>query len=174
MRVRAAVRLKSPDPAAVSGLEALRRFMPDQAPERMLRYDLWVFEDASPGEVQRVMSVYPDIVNPNKQTAAVFDGPLPPLPEDGTLWVGVMVTDTASSFSETWTELLGRAGFRTGGVTAGVLWVLGYPAGTPPDEALQRAGAVAVARDRRHGLLANPVSQSVELLVRGTEPATSP
>lgn len=159
-----AVALRAADPAATTALEALRRVMPDDAPESLLRFDLWEFgslEDRS--GAQKLVSAYTDIVNPNKQVYGFVENGMPPLPRDGRTWVCVTVEDLCSSSSESWTGLLERAGFGSGQVRIGVLWALGYAAGTAADEAVEKAGRVAVSVSRRQGLLSNPVSQTATL-----------
>jgi hypothetical protein len=162
MRHVLAVSLRSPDPAAISALGALQRFMVQDCPSRILRYDLWEFE--TPGEIDRnrimeTVSGYPDIINPNKQRASFLDGDLPDLQGDGTLWVGVRVEDVSSAASANWTAILSRSGLAVDSVRLGVLWMLGYQPGTLSDDAVRMSANIATAVDRNHGLLANPVSQ---------------
>jgi len=160
MRHVLAVTLKSPDPAAITALGALRGFMEETAPVKMLRYDLWGFEsDEGREALSGIIAGYPDILNPNKQRGLFLDGALPPLPRDGTVWTGIRVEDVSSGASESWTTLLARGGGSISSVDLSVLWVLGYPAGTDAVDAAARAWKAAVACDRSHGLLANPISQ---------------
>lgn len=165
-----AVSLKSPDPAAITALGALQRFMEPDCPTRMLRYDLWEFETPAYADRQRIMEAvagYPDIINPNKQRGSFLDGELPAVAEDGIVWVGVRVEDVSSAASGNWTTILSRSGLAIDSVQLGVLWMLGYPPGTEPGEAARRAGSIATAVDRSRGLLANPVSQRA--IVIGSE-----
>ena len=40
-KILVAVRLKAPDPSAMTALSTLRRVMPDECPVELDRYDLW-------------------------------------------------------------------------------------------------------------------------------------
>jgi len=164
--VRAAVRLRSADPAAVTGLLALRRSMPGQCPEALARYDLWSFEGDGDLEstVSELMSRYTDMLNPNKQERFILpDKGLLPGEDSGLIWVSVEVTDDCSSSSETWTSVVARAGFPVARVTSSVLWRLGYDPSIGPGRALALAREVGVSVSRSMGLLSNPVSQSAAI-----------
>lgn len=164
--VRAAIRLLSADPAAVTGLIALRRSMAGKCPAAMARYDLWDFE-GGPGlleSVEQILVRYTDILNPNKQECFFLPdtGALPG--EDPSLiWISVEVIDNSSSASETWTSMVARAGLAVSSVSCSVLWRLGFDAGLAVEDALAFARDVAVSTTRSSGLLSNPVSQSVRI-----------
>ncbi len=160
---RMAVSLRAADPAAVTAAETLRRTMPRHAPAELGRYDHWEvrLREGGSGELRRMVERTDEMANPNKQVWTELTGCRTLPGEDPSLtWVSVLVTDVVDSVSENWTALLSLR-YPVESVRLSVLWRLGYPEGTPEEEALDRAEAVAVSRDRRGGLLANPVSQRV-------------
>jgi hypothetical protein len=164
--LRAAIRLRSSDPSAVTGLLALKRSMPESCPSAMNRYDLWTFEGGNDLEeaVRRLAASYTDILNPNKQELCMLpeEGLLPG--EDGSLvWISVEVVDDLSSASETWTSVVARAGYPITSVACSVLWRLGYDPRAGVDGALSRARGVGISVTRQSGLLSNPVSQSARI-----------
>ncbi|MCD6589558.1 MAG: hypothetical protein J7K88_13515 [Candidatus Fermentibacteraceae bacterium] len=163
-KVQIAVRLITPDPAAVTALNTVKAMRLQMPPLKIHRYDLWEFKTAEGGKktISEVVSHFTDIVNPNKQTwtfageGSVLNGEDPEL-----LWVGIVVRDFEDSVSGNWTDLLERRGFPVNSVRWGVLWRLGYLKNT--DEALARKMALdlAVSQTRTSGLFSNPVSQEV-------------
>lgn len=165
-RARVAIRLRSADPAAVTGLLALRRSLPGMCPAALARYDLWDFE-GGPGleqDVDGILSRYTDILNPNKQERIRVPGSgLLPGEDPGLTWVSVEVSDDCSSASETWTSVISRAGYGVTSVSFSVMWRLGFDPSLPSGTAMAYADEIAVSRSRKGGLLSNPVSQSVRI-----------
>jgi len=157
------VRLKSADPAAVTALSALRQMYLKEAPEQLCRFSRWSFSGSGLERktVERVISHFTDIVNPNKESWS-FAGEGRVLdPEQ--LWTAAGVTDMENSISENWTSILRSRGYGTVKVEFSVLWCLGFPPDLDPKEALRRTREMAVSRSRKRGLLANPVSQRIEV-----------
>ncbi|MCK4671195.1 MAG: hypothetical protein KAT47_01545 [Candidatus Aegiribacteria sp.] len=167
IEVSIAVRLKAPDPAAMTALSTLKRINPDTCPGRLERYDYWQFINPSDGKrtVEKIVSHFHDIVNPNKQYWSFSD-------ESGSIlsgneelvWTEVLVTDKVDSISENWTDILRRNKYEVEKVMYSVLWRLGYPSGTSMAEARERTLALTITSYRDHGLLANPISQNIHLL----------
>lgn len=166
MQTRIAVRLKAPDPAAVTALVTLRRIAGDICPEKLNRYELWEFHGT--GETDdiavSIVEEYEDIVNPNKETYIILqDYPLPG--EDSNLaWVSVFISDRIDGAGESWLDILSRSGYEIGKVSCGVLWRLGYPDWIPIETVLMNAGEIAITTDRKHGLLGNPISQNIRIV----------
>lgn len=159
-RVFVAVRLKSPDPGAVTALSTLMRVMPDCAPVQLARYDLWEFDmlPGAAGAVPGMIAHFTDIVNPNKHLSFVLDRGQPPPGETPDLrWTGVLVRDHSDSRSMNWSSLLSRRGFPVESVRWGVLWRFGFAPGPGDIESL--AMGASLSESRESGLLANPVSQ---------------
>ena len=167
-----AVRLRAPDPAAITALSTLKRIMPDEAPDGLSRYDLWEFEMADPSVspeggfrvVRELLGHYTDIVNPNKQVyRELYEGSELPDPIDGMTQLGIVVRDHDDSESTNWTRILATSRFPVDGVRIGVLWLLAYPGEGAAVSRLERmALGTALTTSRLRGLLANPVSQSVD------------
>lgn len=165
------VRLKAPDPEAVTALATLRRLSPEICPAGLERFDHWRFTGTGLTReiVEEIVSHYPDIVNPNKQIWSFTHDGLPSRGrQEGLEWTGVLVTDRVDSVSENWSRIISRKGFPVASVRYSVLWRLGFPVDLPEDEALRRARGLAVATHRHRGLLANPVSQEIEISGSGT------
>jgi hypothetical protein len=158
--VYVAVRLKSPDPGAVTALYTLRRTLPGSAPEQLFRYDLWEFvmKPGQAGAVPGMITRFTDIVNPNKHVSFILPPGGSPPGESGDLsWTGVLVRDHLDSRSRNWTALLARRGFPVEEARWGVLWRFGYSPGTGDVQAMAMRATLSETRDS--GLLANPVSQ---------------
>jgi hypothetical protein len=116
--------------------------------------------------IREVILRYHDIVNPNKQTwSFIDDGIVPEGSDNGTVWIGVLVTDRIDSVSENWTSILCRNRLDVEGVRWSVLWRFGFAPGTSQEDARMKALDLTVSSHRDHGLLANPVSQKIDLLV---------
>ncbi len=161
------VSLKAPDPAAMTALSTLMRISPGTAPLLLSRYDHWRFTGPGAGRefVSELVSHYTDIVNPNKQIWSFFEGETDPILTDpGMTWVAVLVTDRVDSISENWTGILGRNHRGVESVGYSVLWRLGFHESISLEEARGRTMTMAVTTHRDRGLLANPVSQLIELL----------
>jgi hypothetical protein len=165
--VSIAVRLKAPDPAAMTALSTLKRINPDTCPERLERFEHWRFIRPLDGKrtVERIVSHFHDIVNPNKQSwnfsggsGSIHSG------DEELVWTEVLVTDKVDSISENWTDILIRNKYEVEKVMYSVLWRLGYASGTSMAEARERTLALTVTSYRDHGLLANPISQNINLL----------
>ncbi len=120
------VRLKSPDPAAMTAMSTFRRIYPDNCPGSLQRYDYWCFLNPAGGmeTVSGIVSRYHDIVNPNKQTWSFIDEFSDPddRPDDGMVLIDVRVTDRIDSLSENWTAILRRNNSEVEGVLCSVLW----------------------------------------------------
>ena len=162
-----AVRLKAPDPEAVTAAATAERLNPEISPGRILRRDHWCFEGTRRGRetVSEIVAHYHDIVNPNKHMweflsdCRRFDPP-----DDSHRWVGVLVTDIRNTVSENWTDILCRRGFGLEKVEYSVLWLLGFPPSLTMEKAEARAREITVSTARDRGLLANPVSQKIRIL----------
>ncbi len=162
--IQIAVRLRTPDPQAVTALNAIKAMRLQLPPIKLQRSELWDFELSSGGEkiVSELVGHFTDIVNPNKQSwfftgkDVLFEGEDPELQ-----WAGIVVRDHADSVSKNWTSLLKRRGFPVDSLRYSVLWRLGYLKDT--DEALVKKMALdlSVSNTRAGGLLSNPVSQEV-------------
>ncbi len=164
--VSIAVSLKAPDPAAVTALAAMKRMDPSGAPGVLERYEYWTFRGpgVSRDAVTEMISHYTDIVNPNKQIWIFAGDLLAGKKNDGRTWVPVLVSDRVDSVSETWTAILSGRRRRLETVRYSVLWLMGFDGGIPEDAAVAMAMGLAVTERRDRGLLANPVSQEVEIL----------
>lgn len=161
------VSLKSPDPAAMTAMSTFRRIYPAKCPDKLLRYDHWRFMNPGQGTetVSGIVSRYHDIVNPNKQTWSYIDEFSKPSDQsdDGMIWIDVLVTDRIDSVSENWTAILRRSSCEIDGVLCSVLWRFGFASGISCDDARNRVLDLTASTYRDHGLLANPVSQKIDL-----------
>jgi hypothetical protein len=161
------VRLKSPDPAAMTAMSTFRRIYPETCPDSLERYDYWCFMNPDQGRetVSGIVLRYHDIVNPNKQTWSFIDELSNPSErsDDSMVWVDVLVTDRIDSVSENWTAILRRSSCEVEGVLCSVLWRFGFASGISYDNARKRVQDLTVSNYRDHGLLANPVSQKIDL-----------
>jgi hypothetical protein len=170
-KILVAVRLKAPDPSAMTALSTLRRVMPDECPVELDRYDLWEFtvEAGGRGTVTEVVEHFTDIVNPNKQKYSFVEEGTDLFPgEDPDLtWRGVVVSDHDDSLSANWTAVMLRRGFPVTGVAWSTLWRMAWPSGTGFSDAGRMALAVSTSVSREKGLLGNPVSQGIALLKKG-------
>ncbi len=161
------VGLKSPDPAAMTAMSTFRRIYPAKCPDSLKRYDHWSFMKPGGGRetVSGIVSRYHDICNPNKQTWSFIDElSKPPDPSDaGMIWIDVLVTDRIDSVSENWTAILRRSNCDIEEVLYSVLWRFGFASGISCDDARNRVLDLTTSTFRDHGLLANPVSQKIDL-----------
>jgi hypothetical protein len=163
------VRLKAPDPAAVTAHETLKRISPEMVPVMLQRFDHWSFTgpDVDRTLVEETVSHYTDIVNPNKQTWTFFTGIRnEDLDDTGLTWTGVLVTDLVDSVSENWSGIISGKNPGVTAVSYSVLWMMGFQRDLDREECYRRTDQIAVTRFRDHGLLANPVSQMIEILGR--------
>jgi len=161
------VRLKAPDPAAMTALSTLRRINPEKCPEKLERYDHWSFSGlpGGGGTVSDIVSRFHDIVNPNKQTWSFTDAGIEADRQtEPIVWVDVLVTDKIDSVSENWTAILRRNGYEVESVCWSVLWRFGFASDISESIARKKALELTVSTSRDHGLLANPVSQKIDLL----------
>jgi hypothetical protein len=166
--IQISVKLKTPDPEAVTALNAFRAMGLQLPPLKLQRLSLWQFQVTEGGRetVSAIVSHFTDIVNPNKH---IWFFPDPDSALEGEdpllLWTGIVVHNHVDSVSNNWTELLKRRGFPVESVRCGVLWRFGYLMDT--DEALiqKMAMDLSVSRTRTGGLLSNPVSQEVSLWI---------
>lgn len=162
------VRLKAPDPAAMTAMSTFKRISPEICPNILERYDHWCFLNPTRGKdtIREIVLRYHDIVNPNKQTwSFIDDGSIPAGPDNSIVWTGVLVTDKIDSVSENWTSILRRSSYDVEGVRWSVLWRFGFASGTSEEDARKKALDLTVSSHRDHGLLANPVSQKIDLLL---------
>ncbi|MCK5786917.1 MAG: hypothetical protein KAH54_10230 [Candidatus Sabulitectum sp.] len=162
--IQITVRLKTPDPQAVTALNTIKAMRLQFPPVKLQRNELWEFDVSSGGRdtVSGIVSHFTDIVNPNKQSWLFSEKDSLLAGEDPELmWVGVVVRDHVDSISENWTDLLKRRGFAVASLSYGVLWRFGYLKNT--DEALARKMALdlSCSKTREGGLFSNPVSQEV-------------
>lgn len=166
--IQIAVRLKTPDPQAVTALNTIKAMRLLLPPLKLQRYDLWEFEVSGGGRntVSGLVDHFADIVNPNKQVWFFPEKGSPLAGEDPELqWVGIVVRDHVDSVSRNWTELLKRRGFPVESLSYGVLWRFGYLKDT--DDALTKKMALdlSVSHTRAGGLFSNPVSQEVSFWI---------
>ncbi|MCK5131085.1 MAG: hypothetical protein KAR40_02910 [Candidatus Sabulitectum sp.] len=166
--IQIAIRLKTPDPQAVTALNAIRAMRLQLPPLKLQRHDLWEFEVSSGGRnaVSELIGHFTDIVNPNKQLWLFTGKDFSLAGEDPELqWVGIVVRDYVDSVSENWTDLLKRRGFPVESLRYSVLWRFGYLKDT--DEALTKKMALdlSVSNTRAGGLFSNPVSQEVSFWI---------
>ena len=161
------VSLKAPDPAVLTVMSTFRRIYPESCPDSLERYDYWSFINPGMGRetVSGIVSRYHDIVNPNKQTWSFIDESDNPdgRTDDGMVWIDVLVTDRIDSVSENWTAIFRRNNCDVEGVLCSVLWRFGFASGVSYDDARDRVMNLTVSTYRDHGLLANPVSQKIDL-----------
>ena len=108
-----AVRLKAPDPEAVTALNTISSMGIPLPPAKLDRYDVWEFETDTEDQrtVRDIVGHFTDIVNPNKHLwyFAVPGETLPGQSGDYN-WTGLLVADSDDSVgatSGTW----GSAGF---------------------------------------------------------------
>ena len=161
-----AVALRAPDPAASTALATMKRVSPGKAPGALQRFDCWQFAGMECTEevVKGIVEHFDDIVNPNKQTWSFIPrNGLPSAAEEFT-WTGVLVTDREDSVSENWTAILRRREFPVEKVVHSVLWMLGFQESSTQGELDRTVLELAVTSRRDGGLLANPVSQIVQLI----------
>ena len=159
------VRLKAPDPAAMTALSTFRRINPGECPDRLERYDYWLFIDPAEGKdtVRGIVSRYHDIVNPNKQIWSFAGEESQSAGSDeGMVWIDVLVTDKVDSVSENWTAILHRNRSEIERVRCSVLWRFGFPSGISFENARKKVLELTVSTHRDNGLLANPVSQKID------------
>lgn len=162
--IQIAVRLKTPDPQAVTALNTIKAMRLQLPPIKLQRYELWDFELSSGGReiVSELVGHFADIVNPNKQLWFFPEKEVLLAGEDPELqWAGIVVRDHTDSVSKNWTALLKRRKFPVDSLRYGVLWRFGYLKDT--DEALVKKMALdlSVSNTRAGGLFSNPVSQEV-------------
>jgi hypothetical protein len=160
------------DPAAATCESALRELL--RAPVAGVeRGELWRFELLAPGadpgalraELQGAACRAGRYVNLNRDECRWLDGPRPyppDAPRHGcAVDVWVRDGDGRDAVALAWFRKQVDAAIHD--LWRGVVWRLWLP--TPdPDAARETALELAVARGRRHGLLANPHSQSAEVL----------
>jgi len=162
-----AVRLKAPDPAAATALSTMKRISPEETPDLLQRYDYWEFTgiECTENTVREIVEHFDDIVNPNKQSWSFTpSGGLPADDGDHTS-AGVLVTDREDSISENWTAILKRRGFPVEKVMHSVLWIFGFSREISCTRLKSIVAGQAVTSRRDAGLLANPVSQTVRLIL---------
>ncbi|MEN8209880.1 MAG: hypothetical protein ABFR50_11590, partial [Candidatus Fermentibacteria bacterium] len=96
---------------------------------------------------------------------AFIDEPGKPsdLSNNGIVWIDVLVTDRIDSVSENWTAILRRNNPDIDEVLCSVLWRFGFASGISFDNARNRVLELTASTYRDHGLLANPVSQKIDL-----------
>ena len=172
------VRRKGVDPAAETCLHALKVLM-QAAVDRVECGTLWRFDFESDVKPEAERGLKHDLLraacragrylNPNRD-AGVWRDELPPPPGPGCvalLWILDGDGDDPAGrayFSQ-------QSGARLRDLRRGTFYRLWIP-GRDVDAAARLAQEVAVSRTRRQGLLANPHSQTVELLelVPGIDP----
>lgn len=161
---RIAVKLKAPDPEAVTSMNAIHAMGLQLPPVKLLRYQLWEFDLTSGdnGTVEEMVGHFTDIVNPNKHLWS-FASPEEPLPgqTDDLNWTGVIVSQMQDSQGDNWSAILQRRGFPVGGVSTGVLWMFGYLKDLDESLVKKMAMDLSVSGSRSGGLLSNPVFQEV-------------
>ena len=162
--IQITVRLKTPDPQAVTALNTIKAMRLQLPPVKLQRHELWEFEVADGGRdtVCDLVNHFTDIVNPNKQMW-MFPEKNSSLTDEDTelVWVGVVVRDFSDSVSSNWTDLLKRRGFPLNSLRYGVLWRFGYMKDTDEALAAKMAMDLSVSNTRTGGLFSNPVSQEV-------------
>jgi phosphoribosylformylglycinamidine (FGAM) synthase PurS component len=159
-----AVRLKAPDPEAVTALNAIGAMGLQLPPAKLDRFDVWEFELEKGGEdtAKEIVKHFKDIVNPNKHLwFFAVPGEMIPGQSIGFNWFGIMVSNMTDLTGANWTDILKRRGFPVVSVHRKTLWMFGYLKDL--DDSLVRSMAMdlAVSGSRTGGLLSNPVFQEV-------------
>lgn len=161
---RIAVKLKSPDPEAVTSLNTIHGMGLQLPPKKLLRYDIWEFEFLSGDRsaAAEMVGHFTDIVNPNKHVWTFAD-PSDKLPgeTDDLKWTGVVVSDIEDAKGANWAGILKRRGFPVASVHTGVLWMFGYLKELDDSLVGKLALDLSVSGSRTGGLLSNPVFQEV-------------
>lgn len=166
IKLRIAVRLKAPDPAAVTALNSIHGMGLQLPPVKLLRYEIWEFElsEGNSSTVSEMVGHFTDIVNPNKHLWAFVDSSTRlPGQTDDLKWTGVTVSDKEDSTGANWTGILKRRGFPVESVYTGTLWMFGYLKELDDSLVEKLAMDLAVSGSRTGGLLSNPVFQEVSL-----------
>ncbi|PIE52737.1 hypothetical protein CSA37_04770 [Candidatus Fermentibacteria bacterium] len=161
---RIAVRLKAPDPEAVTSMNAIHAMDIQLPPVKLFRYFLWEFHltDGDKGTVEEMAGHFTDIVNPNKHLWTFAErGVQLPGQTDDLKWSGVVVSDIEDSTGENWTAILKRRGFPVEKVSTGVLWLFGYLQELDDSLVEKLVSDLSVSTSRSAGLLSNPVFQEV-------------
>ncbi len=162
--LRIAVRLKAPDPEAVTALNAINGMDLQLPPARLARYDIWEFSTVAGGEetLREIVGHFTDIVNPNKHLWSLAEpGKALPGQDDSHNWTGVVVSDIEDHTGSNWTSILKRRGFPVDSVHRRTLWMFGYLKEIDDSLAAKLAMDLSVSGSRTGGLLSNPVSQEV-------------
>lgn len=159
-----AVRLKAPDPEAVTALNAISGLGLQLPPAKLARYDIWEFslEDGGEETLREIVGHFTDIVNPNKHLWSLAEpGKNLPWQDDSMNWTGVLVTDREDNRGNNWASILKRRGFPVESVHRRTLWMFGYLSEIDDSLAAKLAMDLSVSGSRTGGLLSNPVSQEV-------------
>lgn len=159
-----AVRLKAPDPEAVTALNTISSMGLQLPPAKLNRYDVWEF-DLKNGDkeiVEEIVGHFTDIVNPNKHLwSFVIPGEMITGQNPGYNWTGLLISDTQDSVGANWTDILRRRGFPVESVHRRILWMFGYLMELDDSLVDRMAMDLAVSSNRTGGLLSNPVFQEV-------------
>ncbi len=159
-----AVRLKAPDPEAVTALNAINGMGLQLPPAKLARYDIWEFSLETGGEetLREIVGHFTDIVNPNKHLWSLAEpGKNLPWQDDSMNWTGVLVSDREDNRGNNWASILKRRGFPVEAVHRRTLWMFGYLREIDDSLAAKLAMDLSVSGSRTGGLLSNPVSQEV-------------
>jgi phosphoribosylformylglycinamidine (FGAM) synthase PurS component len=164
------VRRKGVDPAAETCLHALQVLM-QVAVERVERGTLWRFELESDAKPEVVRGLKHDLLraacragrylNPNRDAGVWLDEVSPPSSRSSVALLWILDGDGHDPAARAYFSQ--RSGARLRDLRRGTFYRLWIP-GRDADAAARLAQEVAVSRTRKQGLLANPHSQTVELL----------
>jgi hypothetical protein len=157
------VELRSADPWAWTALHAIRTHLPEGRPLRSLRrVRMFELSGTLParGRLEDLLHRSTQFYNPHKEACVlrrVGRDPVPVAAGETTVLVWEREGGRCGS-AERW---LKRETGKLVRVRESVLWVLGWDPGVSDAERLERTRDLAVLRDRRHGLLANPHAEDV-------------
>ena len=103
------------------------------------------------------------LVNPNKHSARISFGELPPpVQVSGAFPTRFLVTETGGSGRELSLRLKKRLSLPVAGVEQGVMWTVFTDPGLAREERDELLEKIVVTRDRINGLLVNPHYQEIE------------
>jgi len=165
------VELRSSDPWAWTALHAIRTHLPGgQKLRSMRRVRMFELSGALParGRLEDLLHRSTQFYNPHKEGCVLRRGVRDPVPVGaGDTSVVVWERDGGRcGAAERW---LKRETGKAVRVRESTVWVLGWEPGMSEADRLERTRDLAVLRDRRHGLLANPHAEDAAVH-RGAPP----
>jgi hypothetical protein len=160
-RARAAqawVELRSDDPSAVSALRAIRLHLAEGRELRGLRRArLFELAGSLPARarLEELLHRSNQFYNPHKERCSVRRGPRDRLPV-GATETTVVVWERGGGRRLAAERWLARETGRSVAVREATVWVLEWEPSVEDEQRMERTKSLAVVRDMRHGLLANP------------------